>query len=181
MAPLPTLPIVDHDVSFGDNEGLHASRYLAEITARWGLVEFGLFKLFEATDPERGPELVREFFTSRSGLVAKSRKVSSEVSASAPGTEQEDYVKKLVEDLENLCDRRNLVAHGVWSGNKGSYMIRRLRWDDGAAALAPPETFTLEDLSRLYRDINAMWNRLGWLTANGLAGWLLKELGLPLK
>jgi hypothetical protein len=147
-------------VNLSDTEGSIAIHEIAEIISMWGHIEYHMYRIFEATDPVNWTKLATGFFSTNS-LKKKREEIIKQVSEVFA---DDEYLMKIVTevmtDVSSLAETRNLMVHGVWSGERGNYVIQPLRWNTAHSVLQPAQAITAGDLRRAARSANFLNQRL---------------------
>lgn len=169
---------INTQVDLNDSKGQVAVRLIAEITVNWGIIEYQLYRILEAATPIEWRTLAADFFASR----GSKRKRDSVIKAVSELFSDDLKIQRLVEsamqDLKNLCGQRDLIAHGIWSGANGIYVVQQLRWDKDTKDLIEPIRITLDELSNIAKATEFMRQRLATIGTEVLAGWWLKRYSL---
>lgn len=143
--------------------------YLGDITVNWGRLEYGLYLILEAIDPNECANWT-EVFTNARTTKARREVVRAQVFAAVADEGLRQQLDEVLARLERLCLERNPLAHWVWRRiEAGRYELVPLQRDGKAPTLKQRKVVTLDELRNVARELDYVRQHLASLATEFMA------------
>lgn len=145
----------------------HMERSWSHLNMNWGRIEFRLYSILLPIDAKQAHKWTTEFFELRTTQSDKERKIKKELKALTRDKEPQFITAfdKLIKDFAVLRNRRNPLAHGLWSRvSDGIFEVQPLRLAEGEDSIAAPvlvDVGYLENLVKLMSSVISQCACLG--------------------
>lgn len=165
-------------LSFSDSVlDRHISKYVAEITLNWGRLEYGLYLMLEAIDPDQAAVWTRELFTPINLDTKKAIVLKQVLKTIKNYPEFYTILERAFEELDTLRNKRNVLAHGLSKLiSEGTYEIQPLKFSKKEKALENTIQVDIKGISELMNLMKGVREKLANLEVEIIASRELEKI-----
>jgi hypothetical protein len=145
----------------------HMERSWSHLNMNWGRIEFRLYSILLPIDAKQAHRWTIDILEPRGWSEKKKRKIKMELKALTRDKEPQFIAAfdKLIKDFAVLRNRRNPLAHGLWSRvSDGIFEVQPLGLAEGKGSIAAPvlvDVGYLENLVKLMSSVISQCACLG--------------------